>query len=243
MSVSTTVPEINKAITELKAGVREAIKAMTGKIVDHSKLESKLGKTETKLELAKAKATAKKGTATATATATTASNSASASAVVSETSSVGSDKPLTATAAKALPEVQQLVAMLEQLDALTALVKGLPKPGKVKSAAAVDPDAEPKGPTNAHIAWQPATLYPDEWTAFKAECQPAKDAIKEQIAALDPADLVAIADLKKRQRQIGSVMAFNALCREVAHKAEWEAFQAAWAEEHPKKAAGGGGSM
>jgi len=234
MSVSTTIPEINKAITELKAGVREAIKAMTGKIVDHSKLESKLGKTEAKLELAKA--TAKKGTATAT----TASNSAAASA--SESSSVASDKPLTATAAKTLPEVQHLIGMLEQLDALTALVKGLPKPGKVKSAAAVDPDAEPKGPTNAHIAWQPATLYPDEWTAFKVECQPAKNAIKEQITALDSAD-PAVADLKKRQRQIGSVMAFNALCREVSHKAEWEAFQAAWAVEHPKKVAGGGGGM
>ena len=240
MSVSTTIPEINKAITELKAGVREAIKAMTGKIVDHSKLESKLGKTEAKLELAKA--TAKKGTATATATttATTASNSAAASA--SESSSVASDKPLTATAAKTLPEVQHLIGMLEQLDALTALVKGLPKPGKVKSAAAVDPDAEPKGPTNAHIAWQPATLYPAEWTAFKEECQPAKDAIKGQIAALDSAD-PAVAELKTRQRQIGSVMAFNALCKGTTHKAEWEAFQAAWAVEHPKKAAGGGGGM
>ena len=239
MSGSTTIPEINKAITEVKAGVRQAVKAMTDLSVARSKLESKLGKTETKLEEAKAKATAKKGTATTTAT-TTASNSAAASA--SESSSVASDKPLTVTAAKALPEVQHLIGMLEQLDALTALVKGLPKPGKVKSAAAVDPDAEPKGPTNAHIAWQPATLYPDEWTAFKVECQPAKNAIKEQIAALDSAD-PAVADLKKRQRQIGSVMAFNALCREVAHKAEWEAFQAAWAVEHPKKAAGGGGSM
>jgi hypothetical protein len=38
-------------------------------------------------------------------------------------------------------------------------------------------------------------------------------------------------------------MAFNALCREISHKAEWEAFQAAWAVEHPKKAAGGGGGM
>jgi hypothetical protein len=236
MSVSTTIPEINKAITELKAGVRQAVKAMTDLSVARSKLESKLGKTETKLEEAKAKATAKKGTATTTAT--TASNSAAASA--SESSSVASDKPLTATEAKTLPQVQHLIGMLEQLDALTALVKGLPKPGKVKLAAAVD--AEPKGPTNAHIAWQPATLYPAEWTAFKEDCRLAKDAIKEQIAALDSAD-PAVAELKTRQRQIGSVMAFNALCREVAHKAEWEAFQAAWAVEHPKKAAGGGGSM
>lgn len=240
MSAITTIPEINEAIKALRAGVRQAIKAMTDLSVDHSKLESRLGKTETKLELAKAKATAKKGAAaTATATAT-ASNSAAASATVSETSSVGSDKPLTATAAKALPEVQQLVGMLAQLDELTVLVKGLPKPGKVKSAAAAT--AEPKGPTNAHIAWQPATLYPEEWTAFKAECQPAKDAIKEQIAALDPSD-PTVAELKTRQRQVGSVMAFNALCREVSHKADWEAFQAAWAVEHPKKAAGGGGSM
>jgi len=236
MSAITTIPEINEAIKALRAGVRQAIKAMTDLSVDHSKLESKLGKTETKLELAKAKATAKKGTATATA----AINSAAASAVVSETSSVGSDKPLTATAAKELPAIQQLVGMLAQLDDLTALVKGLPKPGKVKSAAAAT--AEPKGPTNAHIAWQPATLYPEEWTAFKAECQPAKDSIKEQIAALDPSD-PTVAELKTRQRQVGTVMAFNALCREVTHKAEWEAFQAAWAVEHPKKAMGGGGAM
>ena len=239
MSVSTTIPEIIEAIKVLKAGVRQAVKAMTDLSVDNSKLEFKLGKTETKLELAKAKGTAKKGaTATATATATVASNSA----VASETSSVGSDKPLTATAAKELPAIQQLIGMLTQLDDLTALVKDLPKPGKVKSVAAVDPDAEPKGPTNAHIAWQPATLYPAEWTAFKAECQPAKDSIKEQIASLDPSD-PTVAELKKRQRQIGSVMAFNALCREDTHKAEWEAFQAAWAVEHPKKAMGGGGAM
>ena len=236
MSVSTTIPEIIEAIKALKAGVRQAVKAMTDLSVDHSKLESKLGKTEAKLELAKAKGTAKKGS-TAT-TATVASNSA----VASETSSVGSDKPLTATAAKELPAIQQLIGMVTQLDELTALVKGLPKPGKVKSVVAVDPDAEPKGPTNAHIAWQPATLFPDKWAAFKAECQPAKDAIKEQIAALDSSDPL-VAELKKRQRQIGSVMAFNALCREVTHKAEWEAFQAAWAVEHPKKAMGGGGAL
>ena len=239
MSVSTTIPEIIEAIKVLKAGVRQAVKAMTDLSVDHSKLESKLGKTEAKLELAKAKGTAKKGSATATATtATVASNSA----VASETSSVGSDKPLTATAAKELPAIQQLIGMVTQLDELTALVKGLPKPGKVKSVAAVDPDAEPKKATNAHIAWQPATLYPAEWTAFKAECQPAKDSIKEQIAALDPSD-PTVAELKTRQRQIGSVMAFNALCREDTHKAEWEAFQVAWALEHPKKAMGGGGAM
>ena len=241
MSVSTTIPEIIEAIKALKAGVRQAVKAMTDLSVDHSKLESKLGKTEAKLELAKAKGTAKKGSATATATATTATV-ASNSAVASETSSVGSDKPLTATAAKELPAIQQLIGMVTQLDELTALVKGLPKPGKVKSVAAVDPDAEPKKATNAHIAWQPATLYPAEWTAFKAECQPAKDSIKEQIAALDPSD-PTVAELKTRQRQIGSVMAFNALCREDTHKAEWEAFQAAWAVEHPKKAMGGGGAM
>jgi len=235
MSSNTTIPEINEAIKALKAGVRQAVKAMTDLSVDNSKLESKLGKTETKLELAKAKATVKKGAAT------TASNSAAASA--SESSSVGSTGPLTATAAKELPAVQQLIGMLAQLDELTVLVKGLPKPGKVKSVAAVAAaTAEPKGPTNAHIAWQPATLYPDEWAAFKAECQPAKDTIKEQIAALDPSD-PAVAELKTRQRQIGSVMAFNALCREVSHKAEWAAFQAEWAVEHPKKAMGGGGGM
>jgi hypothetical protein len=242
MSVSTTIPEIIEAIKALKAGVRQAVKAMTDLSVDHSKLESKLGKTEAKLELAKAKGTAKKGSATATATTATTATVASNSAVASETSSVGSDKPLTATAAKELPAIQQLIGMVTQLDELTALVKGLPKPGKVKSVVAVDPDAEPKGPTNAHIAWQPATLFPDKWAAFKAECQPAKDAIKEQIAALDSSDPL-VAELKKRQRQIGSVMAFNALCREVTHKAEWEAFQAAWAVEHPKKAMGGGGAL
>ena len=120
---------------------------------------------------------------------------------------------------------------------MTVLVKILAKPVKpVKSG-------EPKAPTNAHIAWQPATLYPAEWEAFKEESKPAKAGIAAQIAALDPADTTAIADLKKRQRQIGSVMAFNALCREVTHKANWDAFQEAWAVEHPKKPMGGGGSM
>ncbi|NDD93001.1 hypothetical protein EBZ37_13080, partial [bacterium] len=182
MSVPTT-SEIYEAIKVLKAGVRQAIKAMTDSSVARSKLESKLSKTETKLEEAKAKATAKKGTATATA-----SNSAAAT---SESSSVASDKPLTATAAKELPEVQHLIGMVEQLDALTALVKGLPKPGKVKpaakSASASDSDAEPKpkAATNAFIAWQPSKLFPSEWTGFKADCQEARDALQAQIDALE----------------------------------------------------------
>ena len=57
MSVPTT-SEIYEAIKVLKAGVRQAIKAMTDSSVARSKLESKLSKTETKLEEAKAKATA-----------------------------------------------------------------------------------------------------------------------------------------------------------------------------------------
>jgi len=241
MSVPTT-SEIYEAIKVLKAGVRQAIKAMTDSSVARSKLESKLSKTETKLEEAKAKATAKKGTATATA-----SNSAAAT---SESSSVASDKPLTATAAKELPEVQHLIGMVEQLDALTALVKGLPKPGKVKpaakSASASDSDAEPKpkAATNAFIAWQPSKLFPSEWIGFKADCQEARDALQAQIDALESTD-PELAELKKRKKQIGSVMAFNALCRESTHKAEWEAFQAAWALDHPKKggAMGGGGAL
>jgi len=243
MSVSTT-SEIYEAIKVLKAGVRQAIKAMTDSSVARSKLESKLSKTETKLEEAKVKATAKKGTATATATV---SNSAAAT---SESSSVASDKPLTATAAKELPEVQHLIGMVEQLDALTALVKGLPKPGKVKpsakSASASDSDAEPKpkAATNAFIAWQPSKLFPSEWIGFKADSQAARDALQAQIDALESTD-PDIAELKKRKKQIGSVMAFNALCRESTHKAEWEAFQAAWALDHPKKggAMGGGGAL
>ena len=240
MSVPTTIPEINKSIKDVMAGVRQAIKTMTGLSVENSKLAAKLGKTETKLEEAKLKVTGKKVAAP--------SNSAAASA--SESSSVGSEKPLTATAAKALPDVQQLVAILEQLDALTALVKGLPKPGKVKpaakSASASDSDAEPKPKTatNAFIAWQPSKLFPSEWTGFKADCQEARDALQAQIDALESTD-PDIAELKKRKKQIGSVMAFNALCRESTHKAEWEAFQAAWALDHPKKggAMGGGGAL
>ena len=244
MSVPTTYNEVTMAIKELKQGLKDAMKDMTVLTLALSKTEGKLEKTEGKLEKEKVKTGGKKApTATATATATAAtesssnSASASASAAASESGSESSTKPLTVTAARATAPVQRLLAMMEQLDVLTVLVKLLAKPVKpVKSG-------EPKAPTNAHIAWQPATLYPAEWEAFKEESKPAKAGIAAQIAALDPADTTAIADLKKRQRQIGSVMAFNALCREVTHKANWDAFQEAWAVEHPKKPMGGGGSM
>ena len=249
MSVPTTYNEVTMAIKELKQGLKDAMKDMTVLTLALSKTEGKLEKTEGKLEKEKVKTGGKKApTATATAATATAatessssSNSASASAAASssasESGSESSTKPLTVTAARATAPVQRLLAMMEQLDVLTVLVKILAKPVKpVKSG-------EPKAPTNAHIAWQPATLYPAEWEAFKEESKPAKAGIAAQIAALDPADTTAIADLKKRQRQIGSVMAFNALCREVTHKANWDAFQEAWAVEHPKKPMGGGGSM
>ena len=237
MSVPTTITEIGAAVKELKTGIREAIKTVTGLSVKCSKLETKLDKTESKLEEAKlkGKATGKKVVATE------ASNSAAAA---SESSSTASEKPLTATAAKALPEVLHLMGLLEQLDGLMDLVKGLPKPGKVKAAKSAESDAEPKRVTNAHMAWHPSILFKDEWEAYKAACQPARDALQVQIDALDPSD-PELAEMKKRKKQIGSVIAFNALCRESTHKAEWEAFQAAWAVEHPKKggAMGGGGAL
>jgi len=239
MSSTTTISEVNEVLKALRAEIKVAIKDMSSLSVEKSKLETKLGKTETKLDEAKAKVKAGgKKVAAATATAE-ASNSAAAtvSSSASESSSVSSG-PLTITEAKGLPQVQRLVAMLDQLDELTGLVKVLAKPVKTVRA----PDAEPKGPTNAHIAWQPSTLYPEEWAAFKLECQPAKDAIKARIAALAEGH-PDLDELKKRQRTIGSVMAFNTFCRETSHKTDWVAFQAAWAVEHPKKAMGGGGSM
>jgi hypothetical protein len=265
MSATATVQEIMMALVaglkEAIAGVKLALKDTAGLLVEKSKLEGKLGKAETKLaaEKEKSKSGGKKVSA--------ASNSAAAAPAV-ETGSTGSEKALTITAAKELPEARRLAELQEQLGQLqeqlaqlkTAL-KSLPKSraapapaSNSSSSAAVE--AEPKGPANAYSAWPVETLFAKEWAQFQEDHKEMRESLTVQktelrlrIKAMDKSDpdLAGLQEelkvLTTQHSRVGSFPVFKSLCRET-HKEEWKAFELAFKEaKEAKKAEGGGGSL
>jgi chromosome segregation ATPase len=265
MSATATVQEIMMALMaglkEAIAGVKLALKDTAGLLVEKSKLEGKLGKAETKLaaEKEKGKSGGKKASA--------ASNSAAAAPAV-ETGSTGSEKALTITAAKELPEARRLAELQEQLGQLqeqlaqlkTAL-KSLPKSraapapapaSNSSSSAAVE--AEPKGPANAYSAWPVETLFAKEWAQFQEDHKEMRESLTVQktelrlrIKAMDKSDpdLAGLQEelkvLTTQHSRVGSFPVFKSLCRET-HKEEWKAFELAFKEAKEAKK-GGGGSL
>jgi len=272
MSATATVQEIMLALMaglkEAIAGVKLAIKDTAGLLVEKSKLEGKLGKAETKLTAEKTKLAAEKEKGKSggkKVTESVASNSAAASAAAPavETGSTGSEKALTITAAKELPEAMRLAGLQEQLGKLqeqlaqlkTAL-KSLPKSraapapaSNSSSSAAVE--AEPKH-SNAYSAWPVETLYAKEWAQFQEDHKEMREsltaektALRLRIKAMDKSDpdLAGLQDelkvLTTQHSRVGSFPVFKSLCRET-HKEEWLAFKDAF--KPAKKAEGGGGS-
>jgi hypothetical protein len=266
MSATATVQEIILALMaglkEAITGVKQALKDTAGLLVEKSKLEGKLGKAETKLaaEKEKGKSGGKKASA--------ASNSAAAAPAV-ETGSTGSEKALTITAAKELPEARRLAELQEQLGQLqeqlaqlkTAL-KSLPKSraapaSNSSSSAAVE--AEPKGPANAYSAWPVETLFAKEWAQFQEDHKEMRESLTAEktelrlrIKAMDKSDpdLAGLQEelkvLTTQHSRVGSFPVFKSLCRET-HKEEWLAFKLAFDKpreeaKEAKKAEGGGGS-
>ena len=270
MSATATVQEIMMALMaglkEAIAGVKQALKDTAGLLVEKSKLEGKLGKAETKLAAEKTKLAAEKSKSGGK-KASAASNSAAAStAPAVETSSTGSEKALTITAAKELPEAmrlaelqEQLGKLQEQLAQLKTALKSLPKSraapapaSNSSSSAAVE--AEPKGPANAYSAWPVETLYAKEWAQFQEDHKEMRESLTVQktelrlrIKAMDKSDpdLAGLQDelkmLTTQHSRVGSSPVFKSLCRET-HEAEWKAFELAFKEAKEAKK-GGGGSL
>ena len=268
MSATATVQEIMMALMaglkEAIAGVKQALKDTAGLLVEKSKLEGKLGKAETKLAAEKTKLAAEKSKSGGKKV-SAASNSAAASAAPAvETGSTGSEKALTITAAKELPEAmrlaelqEQLGKLQEQLAQLKTALKSLPKSraapaSNSSSSAAVE--AEPKGPANAYSAWPVETLYAKEWAQFQEDHKEMRESLTVQktelrlrIKAMDKSDpdLAGLQDelkmLTTQHSRVGSFPVFKSLCRET-HEAEWKAFELAFKEAKEAKK-GGGGSL
>ena len=218
--MSSTASKIADSIKLLKTAVKEIRKQVSLLLRDRAKILVKLDKAEVKLE---AVASKKK-----------ASTAAAEGGNSSAASSVKSHELLSVAAAAELPEMLLIDSLLEHLETQETLLKALLKELKVleKPAKAAKPAKKSKKegtwtPTSAAFAYRPEELYPEEFKRFQAESQPAKLLLKEQIAGKksDDSELPA---LKKALRNTGSLPAFRKLCKESSHRAEWEAFKAAW---------------
>ena len=215
--MSSTASKMADSAKLSKSVSKEIKKQMSLLLRDRAKILVKLDKAEVKLE---AVASKKK----ASASSAEGGNSSAAS-------SVKSHELLSVAAAAELPEMLLIDSLLEHLETQETLLKALQKELKVLEKPA-KPAKKPKKegtwtPTSAAFAYRPEELYPEEFKRFQAESQPAKLLLKEQIAG-KKSDDPELPALKKALRNTGSLPAFRKLCKESSHRAEWEAFKAAW---------------
>lgn len=229
LEMSSTVEEITSVIKAMVAELKKARTETSRLLREKSKMEGKMVKLEAKLAMEKTKTGGKKATE-ATAVTEAAATVAAASSSVDGSVDTG---VLSAAAVAETEDVKRLTHVIERLSELPGQIKGISKPVK-KVKAERD---EPWVPTSASFAFRPSELYAAEWEAFKVAGKAQKDVLNGELATLDDSQSDRIAEIKKEIRAAGSLPSFTMLCKTETHKAEWEAFEAKWKLEHPKKVA------
>jgi len=85
-------------------------------------------------------------------------------------------------------------------------------------------------------AWGPQKLYASEMPAFREKAETVQEEYMDQLEDLDEyaEDYYwKYATLYAKFKMAGSLRDYMRYCREVSHKAEWEAFHAKWIADHP----------